>query len=107
MLELLDDELAVFFFLDQAFCDLPLLRGDRSIVLDPPNGEAAHRQVDRKQNQSCGIDVAVAEIDGQAKRAAKQGGRHPDPEAAERGGKEYGRKIRGKVYIRADHRKSP
>ena len=49
VLKLVDHELAIFFFLDQAFCDLPLLRGDRSIVLDAPYREAAHDQIDRPE----------------------------------------------------------
>ena len=107
VLKLLDDELAVLFFLDQAFCDLPLLRDDRSIVLDAPYREAAHDQIDRQKRQSCEVDVPVAEIDGHAERAANEGCRDPDPEAAERGGKEYGRKIRGEEYVRPDQRKAP
>ena len=37
VLQLVDDELAVIFFLDQPFCDFALLRDDRSIVLDAPD----------------------------------------------------------------------
>ena len=49
----------------------------------------------------------VAEIDGDAECAAGQRRRNPDPEAAERGGKEHGRDIGREKYVRAGSAKGP
>src|ERR1700733_14108520 len=98
MLQLIDDELAIFLFLGQAFGDIPLTRGDRPIVLDAPYREAAYREKDHQQRDPGGIGGGVAEIDAYPQRTAEQGRREPDPQASERGGKEHGRKIGRKKY---------
>ena len=58
VLKLVDHELAIFLLLDQALRDLPLLRGDRPVVLDAPYREAAHDQIDHQQRQPCEIGRA-------------------------------------------------
>src|SRR5205085_4816860 len=66
-LKLVDNELAILLFLDQAVGDLPLPRGDRAIMLDPPYREAAHDQIDHCKRQPCKVHRAVPEIDGDAR----------------------------------------
>src|SRR5260370_28738246 len=83
------------------------MSGDRSVVLDAPDREAAHDQIDYQKRQSCKIGRRVAETDGDAERAPDDGCRDPDTETAERGGKEYRRDIRRKEYIRPDQGKRP
>src|SRR3954447_2661453 len=108
MLELVDDELSVLLFLDQAFGNVALLGGDRSIVLDAPYRHAARHQIDDKKHQPCNkIRRSGAEIDGHAEYASGQRRRYPDPVAAERGGEKYGWKIRCKENVRADQGQSP
>ena len=107
VLQLFDHELAILFLLDQAFCDLALLRNDGTIVFDAPDRDAAHRPENQQQRQPREIGRGIAEIDGDAERAGGQRGHNSDSKAAERGGKEHGRKIRGEEYVRADHGKAP
>ena len=107
VLQFVDDELAILLLLDQALCDLALLRGDGSIMLDAPDREAASDQKDQQKHKSGEIGRRVAEIEGHAERAPDQRRRDPDPEAAKRGGKEYGREIRGEKYVRPDQGKAP
>lgn len=78
------------------------MRGDRAIVLDAPYRETANDQVDDQKRQSCKIGRRVAEIQGRTEYPPDQGGRDPDPGAAERGRKEYGRKIGREEYVRPD-----
>ena len=83
------------------------LCGDRAIVLDPPDREAAGRQKDRQQRQPCQVRRVFAEIDAHAERATGQRRHDSEPVTAERSGKDHGRKIRGEEHVRPDQRKAP
>src|ERR1700722_14907681 len=83
------------------------MRGDRSEMLDAPDREAAYEQKDRQKRQPCEIGRRIAEIDGGTEHTPGGGRRNPDAEAAERGGKEHGRKIRGEKDVRPHQRKRP
>ena len=82
VLELVDQQLAVVFFLDQAFGDPALLDEDRAIVLDAPDGERADDQIERQQGEPGVIGKGIAEIDDDAEHAADK--RRDD---ADRGGR--------------------
>src|SRR5436853_5795953 len=107
VLKLVDNELAILLFLDQAVGDLPLPRGDRAIMLDPPYREAAYDQIDHCKRQPCKVHRAVPEIDGDAQHTAGQRGGDADPEAAESRRKEYRREIWGEEDVRPYQRKTP
>ena len=107
MLQLVHDEFAVFFFLDQALGDLALLRDDGPVVLDPPYRETGNSPENQQECHSGGIGHVVTEIDANAERASRNRGRNPGPEAAERGGKEHRRKIWRKEHVGTDLGQSP
>src|SRR5437763_11417727 len=107
VLKLVDDELAILLFLDQAVGDLPLPRGDGAIMLDPPYREAAHDQIDHCKRQPCKVHRAAPEINGDAQHPAGQRGGDADTQAAESRRKEYRREIGGKEDIRAYQRETP
>ena len=79
VLQLVDDEFAVFLFLDQAFRDLALLRHKRPVVLDPPDGEAADHPEDQQQGKPGSIGQGAAEIDDHAEQTAGQRSTDADP----------------------------
>lgn len=93
MLELVDQQLAIIFFLDQALGDPALLRQHGAIVLDAPDRERTDCPIECQQGKPRAIGKGIAEIHDDAEHAADQRGHDPDPEASERGGKEHGRKI--------------
>ena len=99
VLELVDQQLAVVFFLDQASGNPALLAEERAIVLDAPDGERADRPIERQQGEARVIGKGIAEIDDDAERAADQRGDDADAEAAEHGRKEHGRKIRREKHV--------
>ena len=107
VLQLVDEQFAVFLLPDQPFGDFPLLRDDGSVVLDAPDREAADRPENQQQRKSRGIGQRVAEIDADAERAARNRRRDPDPEAADGGGKEHGRKIGREEHVGADLGQAP
>jgi hypothetical protein len=76
-------------------------------MLDAPYREAAHHQIDRQKRQPRGIGRGVAVIDGDAKRAAGQRRRNPDPQASERGGKKHGWNIGREEDVGPDQRQRP
>lgn len=102
MLQFRDQQLAVFLFLDQAFRILPLLRDEGPVVLDAPDGEAAHRPEDREQREPRSIDGGAAEIDRHAEQPSRDRRRHADPHAADSGGQEHGREVRREKYVGTD-----
>src|SRR5437762_14038580 len=93
VLKLVDNELAILLFLDQAVGNLPLPRGDGAIVLDPPYREAAYDQIDHCKRQPCKVHRAAPEIDDDTKHPAGERGSDAEPEAAESRRKEYRREI--------------
>jgi hypothetical protein len=107
VLQLVDHKFAVFLFLDQAPGNLLLPCDDRAVVLDAPDGEAANRPEHHQKRNSCGIGHGIAEIHGKSEQAACNRRQDSDPEAAEGGGEEYGRKIRRKKYVGPDMGKTP
>ena len=107
MLQFLDQEFAVFLFPDQAFRIFPLLRDDRSVMLDAPDGEPANRPEHQQQRKPRGIGNSVTEINGGAERASRDCRRDPDPGAANGGGQEHGREIGREEYVGTDLGYSP
>ena len=102
VLQFLDQELAVFLFLDQAFRIFTLLCHDRPVMLDAPDGEAANRPEHQQQRKPRGIGNGTTEIEGSAERASRDCRRDPDPGAANGGGQEHGREIGREEYVRTD-----
>src|SRR6202007_2378891 len=78
-----------------------------SEMLDAPDREAAYEQKNRQKRQPREIGRRIAEIDGRAEHTPGDGRRNPDTEAAERGGKEHCRKIRGEKDVGPHQRKRP
>src|SRR2546421_11943995 len=91
VLKLVDDELAILLFLDQAVGDLPLPRGDGAIMLDPPYREPAYDQIDQCKRQPCKVHCTVPEIKGDAQHRPGEHGGGADPEATQSRRKEYRR----------------
>src|SRR5438874_11548944 len=107
VLKLVDNELAILLFLDQAVGDLPLPQGDGAIMLDPPYREAAHDQIDQCKRQPCKVHRAVPEMNGDAQHPPGERGGDADPEAAESRRKEYRREIWGEEDVRPYQSETP
>ena len=73
----------------------------------PPYRQAADGQKDRQERQSGQSVDASLKLSVTPSAPPSQRGHDSDPEAAERGGKEHGRKIRREEHIGPDQRKTP
>jgi hypothetical protein len=107
VLEFVDKQLAVGFFLDQPPGDPPLLHQHRAILPDAPDGDRADAPIQRQKGEPGAIDEGIAEIDDDAEHPAGQRGDDADPEPAEGCGKEDGREVRDEVDVRSDLRQTP
>src|SRR5882724_1621092 len=76
-------------------------------MLDAPDREAAHQDIDCEKDQSRDVGLGAAKVQRQAERAAGERGGNSDPHAAEGGRKEYRREIRGEEYVRPEQGKTP
>src|SRR5262245_59179767 len=107
MLQLVDEKLAILFFLDQAACILPVLRGNRTIMVQAPDREAAYAPEDDEQNHARRIGAGVAKIDHEAEQAAHDRGEDADAHSADRGRNEDGRNIGREENVGPDLGKAP
>src|SRR3984885_9594462 len=108
MLQLIDEGLAILFLPDQTLGNFALPGGHRAVMLDPPDRQPAYDRIDDQQNQAWKeIARHIAEIHDNAEPAADDRGGKTGTIAAQRGGKENGRKIRREIDIRPYNREQP